>query len=154
MLVLTRSERRAGLVVIVLLLLGAGHDLWRSRHPRLEVWREPRRGPQSAPAPDARVLDRDAPPVAEGRLPVAQRMAGETGVGPRALDLNRASPIELDQLPGVGPVLAARIVEHRNRNGRFRRVDELLAVRGIGPRLIERLRQHVTVSDSASGRLP
>ena len=43
-------------------------------------------------------------------------------------------------LPGIGPVLAARIVEHRRLHGRFHHVDELLLVHGIGPRLLEKLR--------------
>jgi competence protein ComEA len=65
---------------------------------------------------------------------------------PRApLDLNRAGPRELDGLPGVGPVLAGRIVLQRRRYGPFRGVDELLAVRGVGPRLLERIRPWATV---------
>jgi competence protein ComEA len=56
------------------------------------------------------------------------------------VDLDTATAAELDQLPGIGPVLAARIVEHRRIHGRFRHVDELLSVPGIGPRLLERLR--------------
>jgi competence protein ComEA len=59
------------------------------------------------------------------------------------VDLNAASPEELDRLPGIGPVLAGRIVEYRRRHGRFTRIEELLAVRGIGPRLLERLRGRV-----------
>ena len=55
------------------------------------------------------------------------------------VDLNRASLRELDALPGVGPVLAARIIDHRTRHGAFRSKDDLRAVRGIGPRLFERL---------------
>jgi competence protein ComEA len=61
------------------------------------------------------------------------------------VDLNRAGPAELDALPGLGPVLAERIVEHRRRHGRFERVEDLLAVRGVGPRLLERLRPRVRV---------
>ncbi|MCE9626800.1 MAG: helix-hairpin-helix domain-containing protein [Candidatus Eisenbacteria bacterium] len=59
---------------------------------------------------------------------------------PVPMDLNRADARALDALPGIGPVLAQRIVEHRQRHGPFRRIDELLAVPGIGPRLLERLR--------------
>ena len=46
-------------------------------------------------------------------------------------------------LPGVGPALAARIVEHRTRNGRFRAADELEKVPGIGAATLARLRPHV-----------
>ncbi len=55
------------------------------------------------------------------------------------IDLNSAQSRELALLPGVGPVLAKRIVENRNRLGPFRTVDDLSRVHGIGPKTIERL---------------
>ncbi len=61
------------------------------------------------------------------------------------VDLNRATWVELAQLPGVGPVLAKRIVQHRRQHGAFRRVDHLLRVRGIGPRRLERLRPFLMI---------
>jgi len=57
------------------------------------------------------------------------------------LDLNTATPAQLDELPGVGPVLAQRIVARRP----FRSVDELDEVSGVGPTLLERLRPLVRV---------
>lgn len=56
------------------------------------------------------------------------------------IDLNRASAEELEQLPGVGPVLAQRIVEYRQQVGRFQSVDELRNVRGIGSKRLEQIR--------------
>jgi competence protein ComEA len=56
------------------------------------------------------------------------------------IPLNRASAAELETLPGIGPVLARRIVAHREQFGPFRSTDELRAVRGVGPRLLARLR--------------
>ena len=61
--------------------------------------------------------------------------------------MNRAGASELDALPGIGPVLARRIVEYRRQHGPFRSVEELRAVRGLGPRLLERLRPRVSVGD-------
>jgi len=61
------------------------------------------------------------------------------------LDLNRADAADLDALPGIGPVLARRIVDFRREHGPFRRVEELRAVRGVGPRLLERIRPRVEV---------
>jgi len=52
------------------------------------------------------------------------------------LNLNRASTEELQKLPGVGPVLAARIVAFREEHGPFRTVDDLLQVSGIGPKTL------------------
>jgi competence protein ComEA len=53
--------------------------------------------------------------------------------------LNRATPSELMRLPGVGAKRAAAIVEQRRRLGRFRDARELLRIKGIGPRTLERL---------------
>ncbi|MEZ5337983.1 MAG: helix-hairpin-helix domain-containing protein [bacterium] len=59
---------------------------------------------------------------------------------PRTLDLNSASAAELDELPGIGPVLAQRIVSVREQRRGFGSVDELLEVEGIGSATLERLR--------------
>ncbi len=61
------------------------------------------------------------------------------------LDINRASAAELELLPGIGPVLAGRIVEYRKLRGRFQSVDELLDVPGIGPKRLEQIRPYVVV---------
>ncbi len=62
------------------------------------------------------------------------------------LDLNTATAQELEALPGIGPVLAQRIVAYRAQYGPFRTVEDLLAVRGIGPVLLEKIRPYVYVS--------
>ena len=64
------------------------------------------------------------------------------------LDINSAGPRELERLPGIGPVLARRIVEFRAKNPPFRRVEEILIVRGIGRRKFEALRDRIQVADS------
>jgi len=61
------------------------------------------------------------------------------------IDLNTATAEQLEALPGVGPSIAAAIVEHRERNGPFRSVDDLLDVPGIGPARLDELRGSVTV---------
>lgn len=69
--------------------------------------------------------------------------AGGAGGGPSSaspVDLNTASLEQLDALPGVGPVLAQRILDWRSQNGRFSTVDELGEVSGIGEKVLERLR--------------
>ena len=60
------------------------------------------------------------------------------------VSINEATREELERLPGIGPGLAARIVEHRERFGRFRRAEHLLLVRGISERRFRELRPHVT----------
>jgi competence ComEA-like helix-hairpin-helix protein len=61
------------------------------------------------------------------------------------VDLNRAEVEDLVHLPGIGPELAGRIVEFRDRSGAFRHVDDLLAVPGIGPGIVEKIRNRVRI---------
>ena len=61
------------------------------------------------------------------------------------ININTASRAELERLPGIGEGLAARIVEHRERNGAFRRVEHLIIVRGISERRFAELRAFITV---------
>jgi competence protein ComEA len=61
------------------------------------------------------------------------------------LNLNTASFEELDRLPGVGPVLARRIIEFREKRGGFRRVEELLAISGMSERKWQVVRKLVVV---------
>jgi competence protein ComEA len=68
------------------------------------------------------------------------------------IDLNRAGPELLEQLPGIGPAKARAIVALREERGAFRSVDELADVSGIGPKTVERLRDLVTVG--APGEVP
>jgi competence protein ComEA len=72
--------------------------------------------------------------------------AGAAGATPAAVvDLNTATATDLDTLPGVGPVTAARILDWRTAHGRFTTVDQLREVDGIGALTFERLRPHVRV---------
>jgi competence protein ComEA len=64
---------------------------------------------------------------------------------PTLIDINQATVADLDRLPGVGPSTARAIVDHRTRNGPFASVDDLLAVRGIGPVKLAELRALVRV---------
>jgi competence ComEA-like helix-hairpin-helix protein len=59
----------------------------------------------------------------------------------KKIDINTASAAELIELPGIGPALAARIVAYRTEHGLFRTVDDLTAVKGIGPTTVEGLRE-------------
>jgi competence protein ComEA len=65
---------------------------------------------------------------------------------PTPIDLNRATVEELETVPGIGAVMAQRIVDFREQHGRFGRVDDLLKVRGIGEKSLEKLRPYFEVS--------
>ncbi len=64
---------------------------------------------------------------------------------PGLVNINRGSAAELDALPGIGPVLAQRIVDRRQAVGHFSTVDDLAEVAGISPRMVDELRALVTV---------
>jgi competence protein ComEA len=64
---------------------------------------------------------------------------GAPGAGQR-LSLSQATPEQLEELDGIGPALAERIVEHRSARGGFGSIDELREVEGIGPKRFEALR--------------
>jgi competence protein ComEA len=129
---LTDAERRGARWLAVLLVIGILTDLHRARHTR----------EAAEPAPPA--VGESAPP-APSAAP-AETSRSTPASPPTIVDLNRATLADLDRLPGIGPVLARRIVEHRDRHGAFRTVDELLGVPGIGDRLLARLRPFVRVT--------
>ena len=64
---------------------------------------------------------------------------------PQPVDLNRATAADFDQLPGVGPVLAKRMVDYRKSVGRFHAVEDLRAVKGIGKKKLDQLKPFVIV---------
>jgi len=123
---LTPGERRGARVLAIVLAIGTLSDLHGAH------------APVRAPAPERYGA---APPAADSIPAGPPPSSAAPARPPRApVDLDSASVVDLDRLPGIGPVLAARIVEHRRVHGRFHHVDELLLVPGIGPRLLERLR--------------
>ena len=66
------------------------------------------------------------------------------------IDLNLASERDLEGLPGIGPILALRIVEYREARGPFRDVEQLRRVKGIGKKTVDRIRPLVHVTSSPS----
>lgn len=85
-----------------------------------------------------------APPGAQA-LPGADAGSGVGALPGGKVNLNTATLAQLDSLPGVGPVLAQRILDHRERHGGFRSVGDLRRVDGIGDARYEQLKELVTV---------
>lgn len=96
----------------------------------------------AAPLEDGQKIDI---PFAAASLPPPASAPPSGQSPPTAVDLNTATIEQLDQLPDIGPTLAQRIVEYRQRSGPFRSVDDLHAVPGLGPKRIEQIRPYVTV---------
>lgn len=84
---------------------------------------------------------------------VAAQTAGSTQGTPapaapatQALNLNSATQAQLERLPGIGPATAARILEYRQKNGGFKRIEDLMSIRGVGEKTFLRLKSLVTVT--------
>lgn len=82
---------------------------------------------------------------AEAATGAAQGGAGGEAASDGVVNLNTADQAALETLPRIGPALAQRIIDWRDENGRFRSVDDLLAVPGIGEKLLAGVREKVRV---------
>jgi competence ComEA-like helix-hairpin-helix protein len=151
-------QLRLLILLALTLLVGLGVREWRAGFPdaaeRLERFDRD----------DAPALLSDAPPPtppAPVTSPVTPRPGPPSGAAPPAvapstqapappsdpLDVNRADAAELARLPGVGTGLAQRIVEERERRGRFDSPEALRYVLGMGPKKLAAIRRFITVSD-------
>jgi competence ComEA-like helix-hairpin-helix protein len=146
---ITPQERLALLVLCLLLTSGGAARYLLARQ-----------GPATAVefrdvAADTTIFGSDAPPTRRVSAAVVENRerARPLGEGER-IDPNRATEVDLDRLPGVGPALAARIVAHRQSEGRFGSLQDLGEVQGIGDALLEKIGPLVTLpaSGSAAGR--
>lgn len=81
-----------------------------------------------------------APMISTGQTPAASKAAPAT-----VININTASADQLDALPGVGAKLAARIVDYRQKNGGFKKVEDLMNVQGIGEKNFLKLKPLVTI---------
>lgn len=69
----------------------------------------------------------------------------EEPTNPDLIDINTATIEELDNLPGIGPTTAQKIIDYRSENGPFQQIEDLLNVSGIGPSTFEQLKDLITV---------
>jgi competence protein ComEA len=76
-------------------------------------------------------------------LQPARRRAGQQKRPAQAINVNAATAEELEALPGIGPAIAQRIVEHRAEKGRFQSLQDLDEVKGIGTKKLEQLQPYV-----------
>ncbi len=150
-------QLRLLILLALTLLVGLGVREWRAGFPdaaeRLERFDRD----------DSPALLPDAPPPTPAPVmsPLTLRPGPPSGAAPPAppppipapappsepLDVNRADAAELARLPGVGTGLAQRIVEERERRGRFDSPEALRYVLGMGPKKLAAIRGFITVSD-------
>jgi competence protein ComEA len=174
----TSPQFRLLLILALALLTGLGVREWRAGFPalaeRLERFdredpptplpaqplREPpapRRGARAANDVD---LERASRPRATGTAEIAAGSRARrspasdppTATDPRPLDLNAASVEQIARLPGIGPALARRIVEERDRRGRFDSAGSLRGVLGLGPKKLAAVRDLITVTEAEGAR--
>lgn len=142
------SPSRSLFLKIALLLVFATLILWAGRLP---AERE-ERAPVPVLLPTAN-MSPAGPGVAPARPPARVARLPSPVSHPTRINLNRASVDELQTLPGIGPVLAQRIVARRTVKP-FRAIEELGEVQGIGKKRLARLRPLVTVSSGGSPAVP
>ncbi|MBU1356572.1 MAG: helix-hairpin-helix domain-containing protein [Candidatus Edwardsbacteria bacterium] len=118
--------------------LGNAVLLYKKRHP--------------VSAPELKYGGPELPQVIErpGSFPAGPEAAAKNQwpvkkIPAEKIDLNRAGPRDLEKLPAIGPAMAKKIIDFRKESGDFRKVEDLMKVKGIGHKKFNRLREHVFV---------
>ena len=134
----TPAELRLAILLFTLGAIGTLVRTAEKHSPEVERWLHEQASPGRV---DTASGASPAPPADTDSLPVETVVMGSEpppkGAG---IDPSTASLAALRTLPGVGPVLAARIIEDRTRNGPYRTPDDLRRVKGIGEATLERIR--------------
>lgn len=141
---ITASERKALLFLAGVIALGSAARVVRARSS--EGPAEASRvalAAQIARVDSARKSSRGKKGRAAGKAVPGMRP------GDPPIDLDQAAASEIDRLPGIGEIVASRIVANRDSFGTFGSLSELQRVKGVGPKLAERIRPHVTFSGVA-----
>lgn len=119
MLGFTRRETGVLLFLVICFIIGLGVRIYRDRCVPLPKVSEDISVPQS-------VLEKCS----------AEKVISQAN---QLVSLNRATQKELEQLPGLGPVIAKRIVEYREKHGEFQSLNDLVKVKGIGVKRVDKL---------------
>lgn len=136
----TRNELRVVALLSMVMTAGLGIRWYRATHPV---------PPDLSPPFDYTTLDSAFLALSRPPDSTASGRAQPPPVPREPVDLNAASLDDLVALPGIGPATAARILEDRQARGPYRRVEDLLRVKGIGPKKLTRLRPHIRVGPRA-----
>jgi comEA protein len=140
----SRTEIRVILFLVFLLLVGSGMTLYKRfrANQSVDIVSVIEKSTQSKPKS---TLDRQA----EGSI-VKPARENEGSVGDRKdssakIDINTAGAYELEGLPGIGPALARRIIEYREKRGDFTTLSDLKRVNGIGDKKLEAIQGYIHI---------
>ncbi len=82
----------------------------------------------------------------------AQQAKAGASAPTTVVNLNTASAAQLQELPGIGARTAERIIEYRQKNGSFKKIEELMNVKGIGEKSFLKLKERITVTPAQPAR--
>ena len=89
-----------------------------------------------------------APSLSAAQSKPAPRTTAAKATPGKVVNINTASVAELDGLPGIGAKTAALIVEYRQKNGPFKKIEELMNIRGVGEKNFLKLKEHISVGNA------
>jgi comEA protein len=72
--------------------------------------------------------------------------------GAEKININTASAAELEKIPQIGPKIAQRIIDYRKENGGFKRIEDIMKVKGIGEKIFGRIKDLITVGSEAASK--
>jgi competence protein ComEA len=84
-------------------------------------------------------------PASRSSKPAASRSAAAAPSSP--VNLNSATQAQIETLPGIGPKVAQRIIEYRQKNGPFKKIEDLMNVKGVGEKSFLKLKPYLTVTE-------
>jgi competence protein ComEA len=125
----TRNEQRVLLILSVCFLAGGAIKIYQDHYQSLPV------------TPMDPIFREDGNPELANGLS-SNRDQTETGSF-FTVSLNAATQTDLERIPGIGPVMAKRILSYRAEKGRFKVIEELLSVKGIGPKKLLKIRPYI-----------
>ncbi len=147
MFTFNRNEQIILLMLCGILIVGIVIRYLDSRDPDRISDFEVRKNAVEVPSPEENTEVPSATSLTQDQSP-PEAPSPKENVPPagKLIDINSATAKELERLPRIGPQIAGRIVAYREENGAFKRIDDITKVKGIGPKTLERLRPHLTMS--------
>lgn len=134
----TAAPKWASIVVLSLMSLGA-----------FSAWLFTRASPPSSPTTDILNINPSSLTSSTSEVPPASPPSRKKSIDLNLrVNINTADQSQLELLPGIGPALAQRIIDDRTKRGVYQRIEDLDRVKGIGPKLLAKLRPNITLQDT------